>query len=923
MQPPFDDHLLRTHLVRNGFDENNLRGCSVDDGLSVPLVAFSHRPCDTRTACISAIPGRADLAMALRSVRKTGAPVVFVQHAGRAHWDVWFHKGDKSQLLWSHEKGALDAFFKAHKKEITPEAIFRAKTLGRLQARQQLTFVDAGTLEMVEAEAGAQLCRLIERMMHATSERLRWTTSGDLKEQDAQWLVKANFWLLAARLLHDKGVPNFKRIELEDIENTFSRVTRHYGATMDRALPKIRHQALRQAVAELQRHGSLELVSTETLAHVYENALITKQTRKALGTHSTPSWLVDYIFSRLAPWIEAMPTTARHVYEPTCGHAPFLLGALRLLSSTKPCTGLADTERHAWLKERLRGSEIDDFAREVARLSLTLADIPNPNGWHLDEGDLFSGGLLEDRISEADIIVANPPFEPKPGNAGPGMENDLSHVSRAAEMLRQIAHAARPGALVGFVMPQTLLDSPKVRTVRASLHRDFEWQEILRLPDKDVFKVADVESAVLIGRRLSPLKVSAQGIGTIFKNVAENDVPAFVQDGTATVEQTRPLSAVGGEPDYTMLLPDLAEVWEYLKDAETLSAIADVGQGFSFKSETDASFPRKQTQISETKQVGYSLGFYVFPKVELSHQTPPVTWLNRDHDAIRRPHSGYVSGLPQVVLNYARISRGPWRIAAYLDEKGYPATSRFLIVRPLNPRYSVLFLWAVLNSPVANAFSKSFTSKRDILAGTMREMPLPAATDTQIREIEAAAQTYREACALQTSHGGPSLRSRPRARLARHTHVTPELPGLLDDADQPFASDPDDNLRNLHWRLDAAVLRLYALPPELERRLLDYFSGHRRGRVPFEQNEYIPRGCTGISTLGELLSLTADWPVHNARRSVLIEKEYEGVITPGQLQELEHLQKQASLRRQLIAPYPTAELDEEIDRLKREGKWDE
>jgi len=179
---------------------------------------------------------------------------------------------------------------------------------------------------MVEAEAGTQLCRLIERMMRVTSERLRWAKNANLEENDAQWLVKANFWLLAARLLRDKRVPNFKRINLEDIEGTFKRVTRHYGASMPLSLPKNRQQALQHAVAELQRHGSLELVSTETLAHVYENALITKQTRKALGTHSTPSWLVDFIFSKLAPWIDELPANARRVYEPTCGHPPVPAG---------------------------------------------------------------------------------------------------------------------------------------------------------------------------------------------------------------------------------------------------------------------------------------------------------------------------------------------------------------------------------------------------------------------------------------------------------------------------------------------------------------------------------------------------------------------------------------------------------------------
>ncbi len=770
---------------------------------------------------------------------------------------------------------------------------------------------------MVEAEAGAQLCRLIERMMRATSERLRWATNGDLKEHDAQWLVKANFWLLAARLLHDKGVPNFKRIDLEDIEGTFKRVTRHYGASMPVSLPKNRQQALQQAVAELQRHGSLELVSTETLAHVYENALITKQTRKALGTHSTPSWLVDYIFSKLAPWIDELSPSARRVYEPTCGHAPFLLGALRLLSATKHCTALSDEARHDWLKERLRGSEIDDFAREVARLSLTLADIPNPNGWHLDEGDLFAGSLMEDRIRGADIIVANPPFEPKASISGSASNgDDLSPISRAAEMLRRIAHAARPGTLVGFVMPQTLLDSPKVSSLRASLHRDFEWKEILRLPDKEVFKIADVESAILIGRRLPAAKSRPTSISTTFKNVAENDVARFVKEGVATVEQIRPLSEAGMEPDYTMLLPDLADVWECLNSRPKLRTFASVEKGSDFKSALPASEPKTYP----TKRVGYALGFYDFTDSPATHLLPARKWMNRDRDSIRRPGAGYASEIPQVVQNYAPISRGPWRIAAYIDAEGHPATSRFLVVRPLEARYSLEFLWAVLNSPVANAFSKSFTSKRDILAGTMRELPVPVPSDIQLREIETAVHAYRAA-----AEATPVVSPRTTSRSRRSTSVehAPELPGILSDADATSVATDEDILRYLHWRIDAAVLRLYQLPPALERRLLDYFSGHTRGRVPFRQTEYCPIEFTGINTLDELLAITADWSEHNERRSILIEKEYEGAITAPELHELEHLQNLASLRRQLIAPYPLAELDQEIERLKREGKWDE
>ncbi|MDR1305895.1 MAG: N-6 DNA methylase [Verrucomicrobiales bacterium] len=906
-QFPFDSEPLRRRLRQNGFEDINMRTTTLNNGLTVPLVAFSHRPCDTRTACVCALPTGGNLDADLRRTQQTGAPLVFVNAPGKSRWDIWFHKGDDAQMLWHHTRGPLDDFFKVYPKQITPGAIFRAKTLGRLQTEQQLTFVDAGTFNMVEAQAGRQLCELVERMMRVTSEHLRWENNNEqLSEKQAQWLVKANFWLLAARLLRDKEVSNFKQLNLADIETTFDRVTKHYGASIDQNLPNNRRQALVKAAAELARYNSLALTSTETLAYVYENALITKQTRRMLGTHSTPTWLVDYIFSRLAPWIEEMPADRRYVYEPTCGHAPFLLGALRVLTAMEPCVTQSDSERHAWLKRRLRGAEIDDFAREVARLSLTLADIPNCNGWCLDEGDLFQGTQIETHLRRADIVVANPPFER--GGSSPEQVKSLSPFSKAAEMLRQIAIAANPGTLVGLVMPQTVLDSHKAQSLRAALWRDFEWLEILRLPGQGVFKVANVESAVLIGRRQLAGKTQVQG--TVFKNVEPGNLTDFRETGIAAIEQTRQPADASKPPNYTMLLPDLAEVWDYLSGRGTLEEVAEVGQGFSFKSETDSSFPKNETQISTTKKSGYALGFYDFPKTTETHQLPPLTWLNRNRQAIRRPHSGYTIDIPQVVLNYVRISIGAWRIAAYIDEKGRPVTSNYLVVRPKKNIYSLSFLWAILNSPITNAFSKAHTSKRQNLAGTIRKLPLPQPTNTQIKEIENAAQAYRQACL-----------SRPSAKSRRHkTNAetdAPTLPGLLpDDVSPPL-------LRDLHWRMDAAVFRLYNLSPKLERRVLDYFSGHTRERVPFEQEEYLPRDFTAINTLDELLAITVDWPEHNERRSDLIDKEYEDKITIDELRELKRLQKQTSLRRQLLAPYPMRELEEEVERLKWEGKWDE
>jgi hypothetical protein len=49
-----------------------------------------------------------------------------------------------------------------------------------------------------------------------------------------------------------------------------------------------------------------------------------------------------------------------------------------------------------------------------------------------------------------------------------------------------------------------------------------------------------------------------------------------------------------------------------------------------------------------------------------------------------------------------------------------------------------------------------------------------------------------------------------------------------------------DEARVLLKRVDAEVLRLYDLPPRLERQLLDLFSGQQRPGVPFAFERYFP-----------------------------------------------------------------------------------
>ena len=107
------------------------------------------------------------------------------------------------------------------------------------------------------------------------------------------------------------------------------------------------------------------------------------------------------------------------------------------------------------------------------------------------------------------------------------------------------------------------------------------------------------------------------------------------------------------------------------------------------------------------------------------HELPKTHWMNLDPAVIRRAGSGTTVGIPQVLLNYARVSRGPWRLKALVDKQGHPVTSRFITVRPTASSYSIETLWALLNSPVANAYAYSHLGKRDNIVGDIRKIPIP------------------------------------------------------------------------------------------------------------------------------------------------------------------------------------------------------
>ena len=787
-------------------------------GQSVELAAFAHAPMDARSACIAAVQGTtaADVAARVAACRDLGAPAVIALTP--THLQLWRQGEQQPALVDQVPTTRARSFFQARKEELAPEAVFRAKTWGRFDREFQLSFVDAGLMPVIEAEIGAHLTSLIERVVRRMRQTA-WPRKPSISSTQGHWLLKSAFWLLAAKILRDKRVPGFISVDLGQTESVFKRVARHYGShaaasNVARAETRRQRDALVEAAAEIDRFSHLGNATTESLAHVYESALITKETRASLGTHSTPQYLVDYMVWKLAPWIREIPVDERDVFEPACGHAAFLVASMRLLREFLPADWKGDRQRY--LREHLHGVEIDPFALEIARLSLTLADIPNPNGWDLVCGDVFTDPNVRTKAAGATILLGNPPFERFSREGRETYEKQGAsprHVNKAAEVLDRVLPWLRIGGVFGFVVPQGVLHSKEATDLRESICRDFEIQEICLFPDK-VFCFSGAESAIILGRRVSQQTTKRK---MRYARVREPDMDGFRLDYVATRSQLLSQVYASADNDWNLRLPELPDVWDALRTRPCLKDLAGVGKGFDYKG-------RELPEGAATVGIacsGARKGFAKF-NVTHTHELPELLHMNLSPSVVATRRTGTTTGIPQVLLNYHPVARGPWRLKALIDRRGHPVTSSFITVRPRSPDMPLEYIWAVLNSPLANAYVYAHSLKRDVLVGLMQELPVPSESQQDVERVAQLARAYLD-CVRQ----GGKLGGAPLAQASARHHLL---------------------------AVDAEVLRLYNLSPKHERELLDVFTGHPRAGVPFEFDRYFPDDFEPWLHLNEYLS---------------------------------------------------------------------
>lgn len=795
--------MLRPRIEACGYTGDRLKADYSFGAGSIAIAGFIGKPWDARSACLAVVDATTDSRLAASACIEFGAPTALVCRGDSLEWwQLSINGPHDPRIIRANE---IDGFFRAHAAQLAPANIYAAKLHRPLPAGVQMQFVDVGLMPALERKAGEALNRLVTQAI-----RMLLLELGDKvrSRADHEGIYKSVFWMLAAKLLKEKEVKGFKSLDLNDVDTVFTVVGEHYKDARDYP-PGGRSwkPALGRIASSIGGWGSLENITAESLAFLYETALITgpkpkrqksqeivqTDVRRVLGIHSTPSALVDHMLAQVWPLVDSNKIADQRIFEPACGHGAFLTAALR---DIRNYSGMTDSvARHRYLRDRIRGIEFDPFAVEIAKLSLTLADVPHGNTWHIETGDMFKPGLLQDAAKWATIILSNPPYEDfkkTDANRWLNSAEPVAAQTKAVEMLMRVVPNLAPGAVFGFVLPQGTLYDREAKQLRKELLASCEIAEISLFEDK-LFSVADQETCILIGRRKNG---AARLSTTAYRRVRNQDMEDFKSSLRFTSEDRLKSSELGRSDEASLYEPDLREVWTHLGCAPKLKETFDVQQGFQLKSKNSLG---SRTVVSSVRKAGFSKAILNASDDYTVWELPQPEWVDLQQSNVRRPGAATVLGMPQVVLNYAG-PRYPWRFKPVVDPDGLAASSRFLVMRSsLGAKHTLRTLWAVMLSPIANAFAYSWSGKRQTLVREWLSMPLPDPSKDQVEAIEATANAYLQ--------------------LARRT------------TDFMLMGPNETAIKQALLNLDAAVLRLYNLPPALERELLSIFDGVERHGV--------------------------------------------------------------------------------------------
>lgn len=772
----------------------------------IAAAAFGQTPTSYDSVCIGVALGNGYREQNLvNQLRALGAPIILeVDNVEVREWAVARRAGEHT-LIARYPADRITQMFENRARDWKPQPLLRAKNIGSFSETSQLSLF-AGLLPELESQIQAQLEPLLHHALSNTKAIYNEINGHDPKPAD---LFRLIFWILTAKVFHDRRVNGFKRLGA-DADAILAAVAREYD---EEVVPRLLNQRARDAaVASIWTSMDFRNLSVEVLSQMWSSMLLDADTKKRLGIHRTPRTIVNHIVNRIP--LQQPGDDPRIIFEPCSGSAAFLIGVMNALRSNLFL--MTPAERHTYFTRHMRAVEKDDFGVEISHLALALADWPNLSGWtkKVTPNDVFQPGVLTNYVSRAGVVLCNPPFE----DFHPD-ERELQRYSpkKPVELLNRVLDDLHPSGVLGFVLPRNFVDGRGYREIRKKIANRFANVDLTVLPDR-AFEDADSEVALLVATEPIPHDTCQIAFRKVNDTAEAWKEFKLWQRVSSAYETTRNAE----EAADTFAVYELPDVWKYLGSHQTLKDVAKLHRGLEwnkkltvkgeetgFRAEVVRNTPAENFRLGVAPQTNF--GAFELPRLYYLSFVPEH---ERGKSYNREWHK------PKAIVNKSTHSRGPWRMAAFADTEGIAFYQTYIGVWPTTEDYDEVILAAILNSPLANAFVAGREGKTDITLETLKELPLPRFTLAQRNRLRELIERYQ----------------------SRITTV-------------PMQNDALEDPTQILMAIDALILDGYHLPPKLETTVLQFFQAHGTNRPTVHVFEdYLPSDVDVYFSLSARLS---------------------------------------------------------------------
>lgn len=590
--------------------------------------------------------------------------------------------------------------------------------------------------------------------------------------------------LLAARIMedkffgeHDGPSPNARCL----IERARSASNGFFGHVAHVDLSALDKRLGSGAVNDLLSHimayltgpACFSLITPDMLGDLYERALVANdrvgRSVDIKGIHYTPLSIAQHILRRIP--IEEIPPSKRCILDPACGSGSFLMAATaRLRDAFDANEPDAEDDVLEHLCSRVIGNDIDTIARLVTQMRYLLhhwietgspEGVPTPK---LLEGDGLELKPADFGNCQPTVIVGNPPFNP---------------ATTAAKFLKRAVDLLEPGGFLGVIMPASFLRGRRDEgpDARFRLLEKCELLDVWEMPQGTVGIAARHSPCVVIARKTRYQGRRLPAVFKVAQSGKDETVAAFRDHLRATWvfaadalpatsrhwrDDPYPVSKSNRKSLCRIIASPIDAIWRSAASSCTLGDVCgdNIVPGIWARGEESVfeSSPQKPAGFEPYFQrQSCLLPFFVAREDWVD--APNVRGLFVDPETSRwkkKKSWDLFRGLKLIVT--ARTNRNAQtQLVAAIDELGlFPeddfrcialnrctgASDAVTQVRTsASDRQMLLWLAAILNSPLGQAWIAITSSPRGLTNEVLESLPLPSRLDQRIPDLVEATRS--------------------------------------------------------------------------------------------------------------------------------------------------------------------------------------